>query len=150
MESGTTLCALSATGAQKNKGSSRGELVKEGLEAETKMGSKEEGRPLQMRETTRTSMQRHRTQELVRPGLIWDSPMGCSFTQERGHRKQASPGVPIVAQQVKNPTSIHENAGLIPRLILWVKNPALPQDAVEVVHAAQIWYGCGIGQQLQL
>ena len=33
-------------------------------------------------------------------------------------------GVPIVAQQVKNLTSIHENMGLIPGLAQWVKDLA--------------------------
>ena len=38
--------------------------------------------------------------------------------------------VPIVSQQVKNPTSIHEDSGLIPGLAQWGKDPALLQ-AVE-------------------
>ena len=37
------------------------------------------------------------------------------------------PGVPFVAQQVKNPTSIHEGSGSIPGLSHWVKDPALPR-----------------------
>ena len=36
-------------------------------------------------------------------------------------------GVPVVAQQVENPTGIDENEGLIPALAQWVKDPALPQ-----------------------
>ena len=35
-------------------------------------------------------------------------------------------GVPIVAQWVKNPTSIHEDVGLIPGLTQWVKDPVFP------------------------
>ena len=34
-------------------------------------------------------------------------------------------GVPFVAQQLRNPTSIHEDMGLIPGLALWVKDPVL-------------------------
>ena len=32
-------------------------------------------------------------------------------------------GVPVVAQWVKNPTSIHEDVGWIPGLVPWVKDP---------------------------
>lgn len=35
-------------------------------------------------------------------------------------------GVPVVAQQLANPTSIHENAGSIPSLFQQVKDPVLP------------------------
>ena len=33
----------------------------------------------------------------------------------------------VVAQWVKNPTSIHEDLGSIPGLTQWVNNPVLPQ-----------------------
>ena len=37
--------------------------------------------------------------------------------------------IPIVAKQVKNLISIHEDSGSIPDLAQWVKNPTLPQAA---------------------
>ena len=36
----------------------------------------------------------------------------------------------MVAQQVKNPTSIHENAGLIPGLAQWVKGSGVAMTVV--------------------
>ena len=36
----------------------------------------------------------------------------------------------LVAQQVKNPTSIHEDSGLIPGLAQWVKGLVLPRAVV--------------------
>ena len=51
-----------------------------------------------------------------------------------------------------NPTSIHEDAGLIPVPAQWAKDPALPRAVVEVEGTARIWHccGCGVGRQLQL
>ena len=39
-------------------------------------------------------------------------------------------GGPVVAQWVKNPTSIHEDTSSIPALIQWVEDLALPLAAV--------------------
>ena len=39
-------------------------------------------------------------------------------------------GVSVVAQPVKNPTSIHEDSGSTPGLTQWVKDPALLQAVV--------------------
>ena len=39
--------------------------------------------------------------------------------------RKISFGAPVVAQWVKNPTRIHEDAGSIPGLTQWVKDLAL-------------------------
>ena len=44
-------------------------------------------------------------------------------------------GVSVVAQRVKNPTSIHEDENLIPGLAQWVKDPAVALS-------------CGVGGRL--
>ena len=35
-------------------------------------------------------------------------------------------GVPLVAQHIENPTSIHEDVFSFPGLFQWLKDPALP------------------------
>ena len=52
--------------------------------------------------------------------------------------KAGSRGVPAVAQWVRNPTGIHEDAGLLPGLTSWVKDLVLQQAPVQVTQAAQI------------
>ena len=59
---------------------------------------------------------------------------------------------PIVAQQVKNLTSICEDADLSPGFAQWVKYPVLPQAAAQVAVTAGLLHCCGygVGRQLQL
>ena len=45
-------------------------------------------------------------------------------------KKKKKKKVPFVAQPVTNPTSILEDAGPIPGLVQWVKDPALPGTVV--------------------
>ena len=40
--------------------------------------------------------------------------------------KSRIPGVPVVAQRVKNRTNIHEDVDSIPGLAQWVEDPVLP------------------------
>ena len=57
-----------------------------------------------------------------------------------------------MAQPVRNPTRIHDDAGLIPGPGQRVKGPALLQAMMQVTEVAQILCccGCGCGWQLQL
>ena len=48
------------------------------------------------------------------------------------HLRNVFMGVPIVAQQNKNLTSIHEDAGSIPGLTQWVKDPALSRAETQM------------------
>ena len=57
-----------------------------------------------------------------------------------------------MTQRVKNPTSIHEDAGLIPGLVQRVKGHTATSCSAWVTDAAQIPHcrGCGVGRRLQL
>ena len=66
--------------------------------------------------------------------------------------QDTDPGVPLVAWQVKNPTSIHEDAGSICGLAPCVKYPVLLSAVVKVTDTTWISSCCGsgVGWQLQL
>ena len=56
----------------------------------------------------------------MRP-LAWEPP----YATGAYGKPNKSPGIPVVAEWVKNTTSIHEDAGSIPGLAQWVKDLAL-------------------------
>jgi len=67
---------------------------------------------------------------LIRP-LAWEPPYAVGVAQEMAKRQKQQEqnkvrGVSIVAHWLTNPTSIHEDLGLIPGLTQWVKDQGLP------------------------
>ena len=66
--------------------------------------------------------------------------------------KNSHQEIPVVAQWLMNPTSIHEDVGAIPGLTQRVKDLVLPLAVVQVTEAAWILCGCdcGVGQWLHL
>ena len=68
----------------------------------------------------------------------------------RDDAKDYHTAVPIVAQQDKNLTSIHEDVGSIPGLVQWVKDLDVLRASAQVTDWAQIPCCCGSGLAWQL
>ena len=64
---------------------------------------------------------------------------------ERIYALKFSVGVPIVAQWVKNTTSIHEDLGFIPGLVYGLRIWRCHKLQLQVADAAQILRCCGCG-----
>ena len=66
-------------------------------------------------------------------------------------KKNEEKGSSHCGSVVMSPTNIHEDVSLIPGLVQWVEDPALPLAVVYVIHLAWILSccGCNLGRQLQ-
>ena len=62
--------------------------------------------------------------------VIFDTEATSIFIEDTVVKDEINQGVPVVAQWVKNPTSIHENVGSTPGLAQWFKDPVLPHALV--------------------
>ena len=60
--------------------------------------------------------------------VLFIDEVGLGFPKRFGifrEKKKKEEGVSVVAHRVMNPTSIQEDAGSIPGLVEWVKDPVL-------------------------
>ena len=77
---------------------------------------------------------------------------GLMVGQTNGVNRKYLFRVPVVAQWVKNPTSIHEDVGWIPGLAQWVKGSGVAISYGVGHRCSRIQYcrGCGVGLLLHL